>query len=342
MEYVNKDMEKNIESSKAYINSYTKKNPSMQNCVYKFIDANEDVLYIGKCKSLSARFNSHKNEPHLDKQCYSEVRKIQYISFPTYMDAGIMERVFISHYQPKYNVQFVKEGIQSIVSEEQLKKVEWTLLAEYPDGFPLNENKHRRMGALDKADFILYDGEGVTAEVYFYKIIKQNHKPKALKIIGALEYSFDDTYCNDLENRELLKQTEREKCNQIAEFCMRFIEESDWEKLKDYYNLKLKLPIIYKGYPDLCFGDERIPIRYIREDDYEFDIPTLVILGALEILTRNGLVDESSIRGKIIRSPEDWTNINLSKIFKDKNLVDLNTYEKTHYFWRDKKFIKIL
>ncbi len=60
MEYVNKDMEKNIESSKAYINSYTKINPSMQNCVYKFIDANEDVLYIGKCKSLSARFNSHK------------------------------------------------------------------------------------------------------------------------------------------------------------------------------------------------------------------------------------------------------------------------------------------
>lgn len=47
----------------------------------------------------------------------------------------------------------------------------------------LNETK--RIRGLDKADFILFDGEGDVGEAYFYKIIKQNHKPKALKIIGC-------------------------------------------------------------------------------------------------------------------------------------------------------------
>ena len=47
-----------------------------------------------------------------------------------------MERIFIAHYQPKYNVQFVKEGVQSIVSPEQLDSVEWSLLSDYPNGFP--------------------------------------------------------------------------------------------------------------------------------------------------------------------------------------------------------------
>lgn len=295
----------------------------MQNCVYKFINASNEVIYVGKCKSLSARFNSHRNEPHLDKQCYSEVRQIQYVSFPTYMDAGVMERIFIAHYQPKYNVQFAKEGVQSIISPEQLNSFEWTFLAEYPDGFPLNEGKRRRMGALDKADFILFDGEGVTAEVYFYKIVKQNNKPKALKIVGALEYVFDETYRNDPESREELKQDQREKCNQITEFTMRFIEQSDWEKLKDYYNLQLKLPIIYKGDTALYFGDERIPFRYHRhnERNYEFDISVLAILGALEILTRDGLIDESSIMGKTITIPNDYSNISFSKVFKPNKKV---------------------
>lgn len=290
----------------------------LQNCVYKFVNDKDEVIYVGKSKNLSARYNSHKNEPHLDKQCYSEVRKIEYISFSSYMDAGVMERIFIAHYQPKYNIQFVKEGMQSIISLKQLKSFKWTLLAEYPDGFQLNENKHRRMGVLDKADFIIFDGEGVTAEVYFYKIVKQNHKPKALKIVGALKFVFDETYCNDPEFREELKQDEREKCNQITEYPMRFIEESDWEKLIYYYNQQLKIPIIYKGYTCLYYGDEKIPFRYHRkhERNYEFDISVLAILGALEIMIRDGLVDESSLQGIAMKIPEDYSNIIFSKSLK--------------------------
>lgn len=291
----------------------------MQNCVYKFINTNNEVIYVGKCKDLNKRFNSHRNEPHLDKQCYSEVRQIQYISYPSYMDAGVMERIFIAHYQPKYNVQFAKEGVQSIVSPEQLNSVEWSFFAEYPEGFPLNESKRKRMGVLDKADFILFDGEGSVGEAYFYRIIKQNHKPKALKIVGYLEHVFEADYYEP-EFIEELSQREKEKCEQFTKFPMRFIRQSEWEELKGYFNDQLKIPIIYKGYTDLWFGEERIPFRYHRDHElnYEFDIPVLVILGALEILTTKGEIDESLVFGKTVKIPEDVSNISLTKILNSK------------------------
>lgn len=291
----------------------------MQNCVYKFINTNNEVIYVGKCKDLNKRFNSHRNEPHLDKQCYAEIRQIQYVSFPTYMDAGVMERIFIAHYQPKYNVQFAKEGVQSIISPEQLNSIEWSFFAKYPKGFPLNESKRKRMGVLNKADFILFDGEGAVGEAYFYRIIKQNHKLKALKIVGCLEHVFEADY-HEPEFIEELSQHEKEKCEQFTKFPMRFIRQSEWEELKGYFNDQLKIPIIYKGYTDLWFGEERIPFRYHRDHklDYEFDISALVVLGALEILATKGEINESSVFGKTIKIPEDFSNINLTKILSSK------------------------
>lgn len=316
-------LQKEFHFSKAVKNPYANTIPSKQNCVYKFMDANNKVIYIGKCKNLKARFNSHKNEPHLAKKCYSEVRQIQYISYPSYMDAGVMERIFIAHYQPKYNVQFAKEGVQSIISPEQLDSVEWSFLADYPDGFQLNEsNKRKRMGVLDKADFILFDGEGITGEGYFYKIIKQNHKPKVLKIVGCLVHIFEDSYefKSDPEILEEYIQDERKKCEHFTTFPMRFIRQSEWEELKDYYNFQLKMPIIYKGDTAFHYGKERIPFRYHREHElnYEFDIPVLAILGALEILTTNGEIDSSSVFGKPISITEDFSNISLTKILNSK------------------------
>lgn len=285
-----------------------------ENCVYRFLNASNEVIYIGKCKKLQSRMSSHRTAHHLANEAYSEVRAVEYISYPSYMDAGIMERIFIAHYQPKYNNQLIEEGMQSIVNPAQLNLTNWELLGDYPNGFPLNESKRKRMGVLDKADFILFDGEGTVGEAYFYRIIMQNHKPKALKIVGCLVHIFEVHY--DPEYIRELSQRKKEECEQFTKFPMRFIKQSEWEELKGYFNDQLKIPIIYKGYTDFWFGKERTPFRYHRanEANYEFDISVLVILGALEILTKKGLVDPGSVRGKTITIPEDFSNINLSKL----------------------------
>ena len=60
-------LEKDFDFSKAVKNPYVETIPSKINCIDKFTDANDEVIYVGKCKNLKARFNSHKNEPNLDK-----------------------------------------------------------------------------------------------------------------------------------------------------------------------------------------------------------------------------------------------------------------------------------
>lgn len=295
----------------------------MKNCVYKFINADEEIIYIGKAKSLESRLNSHRNNPHLDENVYKEVKRIEYITYPTYMDAGIMERVFISYYQPKYNTEFTQEGEQTIVNTSQIESADWKLYCYYPNGFSLQDKKRKRMGALDKADFILFDGEGVYATIYFYKIIKQNNKPKVLKIIGCLVYYFEDSI--DSEFLEEYIQDKREEISQWTKYPMKLIRECDWAKRKEHYNLELKIPIIYKGYTEFCLGEERIPFNYYTgdKDDWEWNISKLVILGALDILTKDGLVDEYDIIGKTITFSEDYSNINLSKILRSNKRTKL-------------------
>lgn len=106
---------------------------NISNCIYKFLDNNENVLYVGKTKSLASRLRTHT---HLPNETYEKANKIMYISFPSYLDAGIMERAFIAHYKPPYNEQYMHEGDVSIFSDGLLETLTWK---EY-DG---NINSHK-------------------------------------------------------------------------------------------------------------------------------------------------------------------------------------------------------
>lgn len=44
--------------------------------VYKFLDKNDNILYVGKAKELLRRLNGHN---HLPKECYDSVEKIEYL-----------------------------------------------------------------------------------------------------------------------------------------------------------------------------------------------------------------------------------------------------------------------
>jgi excinuclease UvrABC nuclease subunit len=59
---------------------------TIKNCVYKFIDENGLVIYVGKSKNLKTRLLSHKRSPHLAKSVYAKVRQIEYISYSKYLD----------------------------------------------------------------------------------------------------------------------------------------------------------------------------------------------------------------------------------------------------------------
>jgi len=82
--------------------------------VYKFYNAQGELLYVGKTSNLTARMTAHKLNGHLGGKVYEEVSRVEYAELPTYADAGILERYYIGKLEPKYNIQYSKEGIPTI------------------------------------------------------------------------------------------------------------------------------------------------------------------------------------------------------------------------------------
>ena len=89
--------------------------------VYRFKDCNDEIIYIGKAKSLKGRMSNHN---HLPIECYDEVRKVEYIELSNHSEGSIYEVYLINKFNPKYN-KVDKRG--DIIGFE-LPEKEWILL----------------------------------------------------------------------------------------------------------------------------------------------------------------------------------------------------------------------
>jgi len=81
--------------------------------IYKFIDAKNTVLYVGKAKNLKNRLSSYfGNKKHQVKKVRVLVKnavRIEYTIVETEQDALLLEATLIKKFQPRYNVQ-LKDG----------------------------------------------------------------------------------------------------------------------------------------------------------------------------------------------------------------------------------------
>ena len=72
--------------------------------IYRFIDSNKRILYVGKTNNLDKRFVQHfRKNGHLPKECYGSVWKIEYIKVDSELNALLLETYYINKYRPKYN-----------------------------------------------------------------------------------------------------------------------------------------------------------------------------------------------------------------------------------------------
>lgn len=92
----------------------------MKNCVYRFLDENRNLLYIGKAKNLKNRISGHD---HLPKECYRKRRYIEYVEFKTIEDMNIAERFLIATYKPPYNTEFKNNNVTLRILE--LMDIDW-------------------------------------------------------------------------------------------------------------------------------------------------------------------------------------------------------------------------
>lgn len=98
----------------------------MKNCVYRFLNKDNEIIYIGKTKDLDNRIKTHE---HLPKECYLERYKIEYCTFETEDDMDFAERYFVPKYNPKYNT--VLKGKSITLELPQLDNINWVLYKEY-------------------------------------------------------------------------------------------------------------------------------------------------------------------------------------------------------------------
>jgi excinuclease ABC subunit C len=76
--------------------------------VYQFLNANQEIIYVGKAKNLKKRVSSYFVKQHAQAKTMLLVKKIvdvQYIVVETETDALLLENNLIKKIQPKYNIQ---------------------------------------------------------------------------------------------------------------------------------------------------------------------------------------------------------------------------------------------
>lgn len=81
--------------------------------IYRFIDKEGTILYVGKAKSLKNRlssyFNSNKGMHGKTKVMIDHAERFEYTVVETEHDALLLEATFIKKFQPRYNVM-LKDG----------------------------------------------------------------------------------------------------------------------------------------------------------------------------------------------------------------------------------------
>jgi len=100
------------------------KNRTTEYCVYKFIDKDNNIVYVGKSKRLAARMIQHfRTDGHLSNDCYDNVASVFYCKLNTKIEMDIYEIYLIDKYRPQYNTVFVYESNE--ISNIVLPQLEW-------------------------------------------------------------------------------------------------------------------------------------------------------------------------------------------------------------------------
>lgn len=92
----------------------------MKNCIYRFLNKDNEVIYIGRAKDLKSRLSGHR---HLPLDCYKCIYQVQYITFEDENTLDFVECYFIQKYKPIYNSKF--NNGEKVFRIEELDKKRW-------------------------------------------------------------------------------------------------------------------------------------------------------------------------------------------------------------------------
>ncbi|MBQ8997799.1 MAG: nucleotide excision repair endonuclease [Clostridium sp.] len=126
--------------------------------VYRFVDKNNQTLYVGKCVDLNKRMKNHwSKNSHLYKNgkgdLYNKVQRIEYIPCKTELEALHKELEYINYYKPPYNT--MSKIRQIIDAPDDINKWKiYRILKQIPKADTKLQERRRKLAPLVVA--ILY------------------------------------------------------------------------------------------------------------------------------------------------------------------------------------------
>ena len=101
-----KEKNSSIETGAACIRDYLKTAPTAPG-VYRMLDKNDDVIYVGKAKNIRNRVTSYTQVgqlPHRTLRMVSATRSMVFVTTHTEAEALLLEASLIKRFQPQFNV----------------------------------------------------------------------------------------------------------------------------------------------------------------------------------------------------------------------------------------------
>ena len=104
------------------------KNIPKSSGVYKFLDANDNVLYVGKAKNLLKRVSSYTNKNSLSTRILRMVtlaQKVEYVITKTEIEALLLEHNLIKQLSPNFNILLKDDKTfpQILISHHQFPQI---------------------------------------------------------------------------------------------------------------------------------------------------------------------------------------------------------------------------
>lgn len=309
----------------------------MRNCVYRFLNNKEDIIYVGKAKDLKLRLSSHN---HLPEECYEERVKIEYIEFESEEDMNLAERYFIMKWQPKYNTQLRGRYIDmnlieldmqmwknindknEIYRQEEIKINNKNNINLLMNELKLLDTQKRMIQNFLDDNNIDYFNETNKNVKEFNRIIDKV-KEIEIKLFNELtskNIEHPELYIKyrSLSKNEIIEKGLSEIDGKIFERCKTEILKNGFYKFREYHSIEPE--VFKKDWIKLLKGEKSKSTYLLEKDSYIIDRKIMK-----EMI--NEVID------KIERKIEDeFGNIKKEVVILDDYYSDLNAFYPSHDF----------
>ena len=93
--------------------------------IYKFINKEGEVIYVGQTKNIKDRLMTHLRTNFICEECYKEIEVIEHSKIEDLYNPLYVERYFITKYNPKYNT---KDYFDEFKENKEFEKMKWEVI----------------------------------------------------------------------------------------------------------------------------------------------------------------------------------------------------------------------